>query len=100
VSQRTQEIGIRTALGAQRFNVVAMVVRQGMTLALTGMGIGLLLAVLLARALSTVLYGVKSVDVTTLGLVSGLLLAVGFLASYIPALRATHVDPVIALRHE
>ena len=100
VSQRTQEIGIRTALGAQRSNVLALVLRQGMMLTFAGMGIGLVLSVLLARAMKAVLYGVSSIDLPTLGLVSLLLCAVAFVASYMPALRATQVDPVIALRQE
>jgi putative ABC transport system permease protein len=100
VSQRTQEIGIRTAMGAQRFNVLAMVLRQGMTMAGAGTLIGIALAFLLFRALKTFLYGVHSTDLATLGSVSALLLAVAFAASYIPALRATRVDPVVALRQE
>jgi predicted permease len=100
VSQRTQELGIRTALGAQRINVIGMVLRQGMTLSLVGMAIGLALAALLLRGLHTVLYGVGSTDFLTFGTVSALLLIVAFVASYIPALRATKVDPVIALRHQ
>ena len=100
VNQRTQEIGIRTALGAQRGSVIAMVLRQGMSLSLIGMTIGLILAFLLLRGLRAVLYGVGFTDFPTFGIVSALLLTVAFVASYIPALRATKVDPVIALRHE
>jgi len=100
VSQRTQELGIRTALGAQRGSVIAMVLRQGMSLSLLGMAIGLVLAFLLLRGLHAVLYGVGFTDFPTFGIVSALLLMVAFVASYIPALRATKVDPVIALRHE
>ena len=100
VSQRTQELGIRTALGARPLNVITMVLRQGMTLSLIGMGIGAMLAFLMLRAMHSVLYGVGSTDFPTLGAVSLLLLAVAFVASYIPALRATKVDPVVALRHE
>jgi putative ABC transport system permease protein len=100
VSQRTQEIGIRTALGAQRMNVLGMVLRQGMSMALIGTSIGIVLAVLLFRGLRSVLYGVKSTDLVTLAVVSALLLAVAFIASYIPAFRATQVDPVVALREE
>ena len=77
-----------------------MVLLQGMSLALVGMAIGLVLAVLLLRGLHTVLYGVGATDFPTFGIVSTLLLLVAFVASYIPALRATRVDPVIALRHE
>jgi ABC-type antimicrobial peptide transport system permease subunit len=100
VSQRTQELGIRAALGARPLNVITMVLRQGMTLSLIGMGIGATLAFLTLRGMHSVLYGVGSTDFPTLGAVSLLLLAVAFVASYIPALRATKVDPVIALRHE
>jgi predicted permease len=98
VSQRTQEIGIRTALGAQRSNVLGLVLKQGMSMALIGTAVGIVLSFLLFRGLSSVLYGVKSTDFVTLGAVSALLLAVAFTASYIPALRATRVDPVVALR--
>jgi len=100
VSQRTQELGIRAALGARPLNVITMVLWQGMTLSLIGMGIGATLAFLTLRGMHSVLYGVGSTDFPTLGAVSLLLLAVAFIASYIPALRATKVDPVIALRHE
>ncbi len=100
VSQRTQEIGIRTALGAQRWNVLGMVLKQGMTMALIGTGVGIVLAFLLFRGLHSVLYGVKSTDVVTLAGVSTLLLVVALAASYVPALRATRVDPVVALREE
>ncbi len=100
VSQRTQELGIRSALGARPWNVISMVLRQGMTLSLIGVGIGLALAFLMLRAMRSVLYGVGSTDLRTLGIVTALLLLVAFVASYIPALRATRVDPVIALRHE
>jgi ABC-type antimicrobial peptide transport system permease subunit len=100
VSQRTQEIGIRTALGAQRSNVLAMVLKQGMSMALIGTAVGIVLAFLLFRSLHSVLYGVESTDLATMTAVSALLLSVAFLASYVPALRATKVDPVIALRNE
>jgi predicted permease len=100
VSQRTQEIGIRSALGAQRSQVMAMVLKQGMNMALIGTGVGLVLSLLLFRGLSSVLYGVKAFDPLTLSSVSALLLLVALAASYVPALRATHVDPVIALREE
>ncbi|HXN53629.1 MAG TPA: ABC transporter permease [Candidatus Acidoferrum sp.] len=100
VSQRTQELGIRAALGARPGNVISMVLRQGISLSLIGIGIGLVLAFLLLRAMRSVLYGVGSTDIPTLATVSVLLLLVAFVATYIPALRATRVDPVIALRHE
>ncbi len=100
VSQRTHEIGIRSALGAQRRNVLGMVLKQGMTMALIGTAIGIALAFLLFRGLHSVLYGVASTDLVTLAAVSSLLLAIAFVASYIPALRATQVDPVVALREQ
>ncbi len=100
VSQRTQEIGIRTAMGAQPFNVLAMVLRQGMTMAGIGTAVGIVLAFLLFRGLHSMLYGVKSTDLVTLFSVSALLLGVALVASYIPALRATRVDPVVALREQ
>ncbi|MFI5092458.1 MAG: ABC transporter permease [Candidatus Acidiferrales bacterium] len=100
VSQRTQEIGIRTALGAQRSNVLGMILKQGMRMALIGTGVGIVLSFLLFRGLRSVLYGVKSTDLATLAAVSGMLLAVAFVASYVPALRATRVDPVVALREQ
>jgi ABC-type antimicrobial peptide transport system permease subunit len=100
VSQRTQEIGIRSALGAQSSHVLGMVLKQGMTMAVIGTTIGVVLSLLLFRGLGTVLYGVKSFDPVTLSSVSAMLLAVAFVASFVPALRATHVDPVIALREE
>lgn len=100
VSQRTQEIGIRTALGAQSSHVLRMVLKQGMSMALIGTGVGIVLSFLLFRGLASVLYGVKSTDLVTLGAVSALLLAVAFAASYVPALRATRVDPVVALREQ
>ena len=100
VSQRTHEIGIRSALGAQRRSVLGMVLKQGMTMALIGTAIGIVLAFLLFRGLHSVLYGVASTDLVTLAAVSSLLLAIAFVASYIPALRATQVDPVVALREQ
>ena len=100
VSQRVQEIGIRSALGAQRSHVLAMVLKQGMSMALIGTAIGVVLSLLLFRGLGSVLYGVKSFDPVTLSSVSALLLLVALAASYVPALRATQVDPVVALREQ
>ena len=100
VSQRTQEIGIRTALGAQRWNVLGLVLKQGMTMALIGTCAGVALALLLFRGLHSVLYGVESTDLVTLASVSVLLLIVAFAASSVPALRAAQVDPVVALREQ
>jgi predicted permease len=100
VSQRTQEIGVRTAMGAQRGHVLKLILKQGMSMALIGTGVGVVLALLLFRSMASVLYGVKSFDPVTLSSVSGLLLLVAFVASYVPAIRATHVDPVVALREQ
>ena len=100
VSQRSQEIGLRSALGAQRSDVLKLVLRQGFGLALVGVSIGLALSIALARAIRTVLYGVNSVDYLTLALVSAMLFSVAFVASYVPAVRATRVDPMVSLRHE
>lgn len=100
VSQRTQEIGIRTAMGAQPSSVLRLILKQGMNMAVIGSGIGIVLSLVVFRALGTVLYGVSVFDPLTLTSVSSLLIAVAFIASYIPALRATHVDPVVALRDE
>jgi predicted permease len=100
VSQRTQEIGVRMSMGAQRGNVLALVLRQGMSMAGIGTAVGIVLAFLLFRGLHSMLYGVRSTDFVTLSSVSALLLAIAFVASYVPALRATRVDPVVALREE
>jgi len=100
VSQRTQEIGVRTAMGAQRSHVLKLILKQGMSMASIGTGVGLVLSLLLFRGMATVLYGVKSFDPVTLSSVSLLLLLVAFVASYVPAIRATHVDPVVALREQ
>ncbi|HSL54004.1 MAG TPA: ABC transporter permease, partial [Pyrinomonadaceae bacterium] len=100
VSQRTREVGIRMALGANRSNVMRMITRQGMRLAVIGVVIGLLLSLALARVLSSLLIGVSGYDVTTFILVPVLLSAVALVACYLPARRATKVDPLKALRYE
>jgi putative ABC transport system permease protein len=99
-SQRTREIGVRMALGAQRAEVLKMIMAQGLRMALAGVGIGIAAALGVARFLTSLLYGVKPTDLVTFSAVSLLLIAIALLASYIPARRATKVDPMVALRHE
>ena len=100
VQQRTQEIGIRLALGAGTANVRKMVVFQGMRLALVGVAIGIGAALGLTRLIATFLFGVKDKDPVVFTSVAVLLSAVSLLAVWIPARRATRIDPVIALRYE
>jgi putative ABC transport system permease protein len=100
VAQRTHEMGIRLALGADRGRILGIVVGDGLKLALSGVGIGLIGAVLLTRFLSGMLYGVSAHDPLTLGAVAGVLMLVAAVACYIPARRAMAVDPIVALRYE
>lgn len=100
VSQRTHEIGIRIALGARREDVLGMIIGEGLKLAAAGIAIGFAAALVLARLLSNMLYGVGPADPLTFMAVSLLLAGVALLACYIPARRATQVDPVEALRYE
>jgi predicted permease len=100
VAQRTQEIGIRMALGAQSQDVRRFVLWQGMVPALLGAGAGVVAAVLLARPVANLLYGIQAYDPLTVGSVSTILIGVALLACYIPARGATRVDPLIALRYE
>ncbi|MEO5897425.1 MAG: ABC transporter permease [Vicinamibacterales bacterium] len=98
VAQRTREIGIRVALGARPAQVMAPIVREGMTLAAIGVGLGLVGAVFATRLLSTLLFGVKPNDPLTFGGVAALMFGVALLASYLPSRRALRVDPLTALR--
>jgi putative ABC transport system permease protein len=100
VAQRTYEIGVRTALGAARVDVLRMVLGQGMRLVLAGLIIGILGAYALTRVMESLLFGVSATDPLTFAVVATLLLAVSAAASLIPAVRAARVDPVIALRTE
>jgi putative ABC transport system permease protein len=100
VAQRTREIGIRMALGARESNVVSLVVRQAMTLALVGVGLGTVAALLLSQTMTRMLFSVKPTDPITFGAVAAVLIGVALLASYMPARRATRVDPIVALRAE
>src|SRR5580704_17160887 len=100
VSERTHEIGIRLALGAQRGNILQMLLRQGLSLAITGAAVGLVGGLIVSRLMANLLYGVRPTDPLTFAGVALLLIGVALLACYIPARRAIHIDPMVALRHE
>jgi putative ABC transport system permease protein len=100
VSQRTMEIGVRMALGARPGDVVGMIVREGLGLAVGGVAIGLVAAYALARTLTALLYGVAPTDAASFAYASGALLLLALLASYVPARRASAIDPAIAMRAE
>ncbi len=100
VTQRTREFGVRLALGASEYSVVKMVLRQGLRTTLIGVGVGLLLALALTRALAGLLVGVRALDPLVFALVAAMLLAIGQLASYLPARFASRADPVATLRAE
>jgi ABC-type antimicrobial peptide transport system permease subunit len=99
-SQRTHEIGIRMALGAQRFDMLRMIFRQSFALVVSGVVVGIIASFALTRLLASMLYGVQATDVMTYAGVVGLMVVAAALASYVPARRAMKVDPVVALRYE
>jgi predicted permease len=100
VARRTREIGIRSALGAQRRDVLRLVIRQGLVLIICGLVAGVTASMIATRFLQSLLFGVRTTDPWTFAAVSVLLVFVGVLACYIPARRATRVDPIVALRYE
>jgi len=100
VARRTGEIGIRMALGAQRSDVVGLVMRGRMVIAVFGIGIGVMAALATSRYLNSLLYGIAASDLSTFLISAVLLAAVAMLAAYLPARRATRVDPMTALRRE
>jgi putative ABC transport system permease protein len=100
VTQRIHEIGIRIALGAQPEEVFRLVTGEGLRLALIGVAAGFAASLALTRVLHSFLYEISAIDPITYVTVAALLVAVGLLASFLPARRATRVDPLVALRHE
>jgi putative ABC transport system permease protein len=100
VTQGAHDIGVRMALGAERHRILLMVLRQGMELTVAGAILGVIGAAALTRVMASLLFGVSTTDLTTFTAVPVILVATAMIASYIPALRATRVDPVVALREE
>ncbi len=99
-AQRTREIGIRMALGAQPRDVLRLILQQGMSATLAGVGVGIVAAVVLTRAMASLLYGVNPWDVGTFAVVACALICVSAAASYVPARRAMRTDPLVALRRD
>ena len=100
VARRTREIGVRMALGAQQWNVLGLVLKEGMTLVSVGVVLGVLGAAAATRILASFLYDVSTLDAATFAAIPVLLALIALLACYIPARRATKVDPMVALRYE
>jgi putative ABC transport system permease protein len=99
-AQRTREIGVRMALGAQVADVRRMFLRQGLSLTLVGIALGIAASIGVTRVMAAMLFGVSATDPVTYAAVSAVLASVALVASYLPALRAARVDPVVALRTE
>jgi putative ABC transport system permease protein len=100
VSQRTQEIGIRMALGAQRVDVLRLILQNGMAMVIAGVAVGLGLSVIFTRSINSLLYGIGSFDLASFFAAAAVLIAVALVACWVPARRAMRVDPVVALRYE
>jgi putative ABC transport system permease protein len=100
VSQRTNELGVRIALGAQARDVLMLVIKRGLSVAIAGMAIGIAAAFVLTRLMSSLLFGVRAIDPFTFGAVAGVLILVALAACFFPARRAARVDPITALRSD